>query len=190
MRRYLVPVLIILIILAGIGGYLIGRTELKGLQRQIIKLTDERDQIQEEASQVNVELFFIKATAKRLYLKPVLKKVKLNGSLAETALSALFEGPEEDSGLTPVFPDGTEVIGVTIKHRLATVNLNRTTTELNVGAEGEILAIASIVNTLTKLPEIDAVKILIEGEELESLAGHVDLTQTFRYNSNVVEDRR
>jgi len=98
----------------------------------------------------------------------------------------LFKGPPVGSKLLPIFPEGTKVLGIDVKDGLATVNLNQKATMLNVGSQGEALAVASLVNTLTKLPEIFEVKIIIEGEEVESLAGHVDLSETFRYNSQFV----
>ena len=88
--------------------------------------------------------------------------------------------------MVSVFPKGAKVLGVHVENGLAVVDLNRKAAEMNVGSEGELLAVLSIVNTLTKLPDVYRVKITVEGEEVESLAGHVDLTQTFSYHPDVV----
>jgi spore germination protein GerM len=51
------------------------------------------------------------------------------------------------------------------------------------GAESELMTIFSIVNSLMlNVPEIDSVKILINGRESETLAGHVDLRFPFQAN--------
>jgi spore germination protein GerM len=109
------------------------------------------------------------------------------GNLPRKALEALFAGPPEGANLFGVFSPETKILGISIQNGTATVNLNRTATRINVGSETEALAIASIVNTLTKFPDIYQVKILIEGKETESLAGHVDLTGPLGYNGQVVD---
>ncbi|MBW2566494.1 MAG: GerMN domain-containing protein [Deltaproteobacteria bacterium] len=45
----------------------------------------------------------------------------------------------------------------------------------------ELFTIFSVVNTLAlNIPEVDAVKILIEGREVKTLAGHMDIRSSFR----------
>jgi spore germination protein GerM len=49
------------------------------------------------------------------------------------------------------------------------------------GAQNEALAVYAIVNAVTaNLPSVTGVQILIEGQEVDTLAGHVDLRQPFR----------
>lgn len=45
-----------------------------------------------------------------------------------------------------------------------------------LGSNEEIALVYSIVNTLAQLPDVESVRILIEGDTVESLADHVDLT--------------
>ncbi|MCL6590430.1 MAG: GerMN domain-containing protein [Firmicutes bacterium] len=136
---------------------------------------------------VPAAVFFIKSNPAYFQLKPVIITLKNEGDLRRQALEALFAGPPEGSGLFGVFSPATKVLGISIRNGTATVNLNRAAMRINVGSETEALAIASIVNTLTKFPEIYQVKILIEGKVTESLAGHVDLTKPFKYNGQVVD---
>lgn len=189
MRRYLVPVLMVLILLAGFGGYFFGKSELTGIQRKNAQLIKLNRQLEKKSMKQESEIavFFIQSTPTRFYLKPVLVKVQSGSNVAEAALKALFNGPPPQSELLPIFPKGTQALSVKVSEGLATVNLNQTATELNVGAEGESLAVGSIVNTLTKLPDIYEVQILIEGETVESLAGHVDLTRIFKYDDRIVK---
>ena len=54
------------------------------------------------------------------------------------------------------------------------------------GIQSEQLAIDSIARTLeADVPQVQRIKILIHGQEVETLAGHIDLTQTFRVNTKV-----
>jgi len=49
------------------------------------------------------------------------------------------------------------------------------------GSLNEALAVYALVNSLTaNLPDVAAVQILIDGHEVDTLAGHLDLRQPFR----------
>ncbi len=183
MRGLKIPAIIALIVVAGVAGYLLGHSGLTPLQRENQKLA----RLNQTLAHQEVALFFIHSTPQRYYLQPVLTKLpRTGGEIHHQALEALFAGPPVDSGLDEVFPKDAKVLSLKIKDGLAVVNLNQAATRINVGAPGEALAIAALVNTLTKFPDVYRVQILIEGELAESLAGHVDLTQTFEYNNRDV----
>ena len=77
-----------------------------------------------------------------------------------TALNALY-----------ISPDGTAVVDLT----------NAAKKNHPGGSQSEIMTIYSIVNSLVlNIPEIDRVKILIEGRETMTLAGHIDLRFPFK----------
>jgi hypothetical protein len=59
-------------------------------------------------------------------------------------------------------------------------------TSIPSGIQSEQLAVDSIARTLeADVPQVQRLKILIHGQEVETLAGHIDLTQTFRVNTKV-----
>ncbi|MGE5605868.1 MAG: GerMN domain-containing protein [Bacteroidota bacterium] len=180
MRRFSrLAVWILLVVLTiGLGWLIFDDLQLR---KETQRLSKELQKNQEE-----IAVFFIQSTPTNFYLKPVIIKINREGDRHQKALEALFSGPPVGSNLTPVFVPETKVLDFKLNNGLAIVNLNRYATQLNVGAQGEYLAIASIVNTLTKFPDIYRVKIRIEGKEVDSLAGHVDLTATFEYDNRVV----
>ena len=45
------------------------------------------------------------------------------------------------------------------------------------GSTGETMLVGSVVDTLTEFPEVKKVQILIDGKKVESLSGHMDLSQ-------------
>ncbi len=52
--------------------------------------------------------------------------------------------------------------------------------EIHASAWDELLAVYAVVNTLTgNFPEIRQVRLLLDGREAQTLAGHVDLTRSF-----------
>jgi len=98
-------------------------------------------------------------------------------------MNALLEGPKQT--LEPTIPEGTLLRGFYIlKNRTAYVDLSRELQEGHPGgAKSELLTIYSMVNSLIlNIPEIETVKILVEGKEETTLAGHVDLRFPFRAN--------
>jgi germination protein M len=191
MRRWAIPLGVILFLLAGVIGYSTRAGEVVKLRQQNEKLVAEKLKLQQgftKSAKERVALFFAENSKDNLYLKPVIVELEIPNPAdkPKLVLEALLKGPPAGSKFLPFFPEGTQVLWVKVTDGLAEVNLNRRATQLNVGSQGEALAVASIVNTLTKLPEIFKVKIIIEGEEVESLAGHVDLSETFEYNSELV----
>jgi Sporulation and spore germination len=55
------------------------------------------------------------------------------------------------------------------------------------GSLHEALTVYAIVNALTvNLPDITAVQILIDGREVDSLAGHIDLRHPIKRNPNII----
>jgi sporulation and spore germination protein len=54
-------------------------------------------------------------------------------------------------------------------------------TSIPSGIQSEQTAVDSIARTLeANVPQVQRLKILIHGQEVDSLAGHLDLTQTFQ----------
>jgi len=157
------------------------------LFRENHRLAGINSRLEERLTGEQVAVFFIKPQDTDFKIKPVLYKVKAGQDMHIQALQVLFTVPVRDSKLIGIFPKGTKVLDFSLKNGLATVNLNNRATHLNAGSTLEALAVASIVNTLTKFPDVYRVKILIEGKEVESLAGHVDLTGELHYNDRLVD---
>jgi germination protein M len=57
------------------------------------------------------------------------------------------------------------------------------------GSAAELLTVYALVNAVTSnLPAIGRVQILVDGREIESLAGHVDLRRPLRRNDAIVRE--
>jgi hypothetical protein len=85
---------------------------------------------------------------------------------------------EPPDGLISAIPAGTTVRALFISDtRDAYVDLGGTIVSGHTGGSlDEALTVYAIVNAITvNLPDIAAVQILIEGQEVDSLRGHVDL---------------
>lgn len=115
------------------------------------------------------------------------REVKKSRSNPEGALEELIKGPAKDSELARTIPLGTRLLGVKLAGGVATVDFSE---ELSTGhwggSAGETITVYSIVNTLTEFRQVRRVRILIDGEEVESLAGHIDLGAPLERNESVI----
>jgi hypothetical protein len=85
--------------------------------------------------------------------------------------------------LAQALPEGTTVRNVFVTERGdAFVDLSRDVTARHTGGSlQELFAVYEIVNALTvNLPAISRVQILVDGREVDTLAGHVDLRSPLR----------
>lgn len=100
---------------------------------------------------------------------------------AKAIVQCLIDGPTEP--LTRTVPKATKLLALYVTQQgVAYVDFNRAIAEKHPGGSlTELLSIYSIVNTLClNIPEIKAVKILIEGREAKTLAGHIDIRYPLR----------
>ena len=147
-----------------------------------------------EQNRREVSLFFQEADSE--YLGAERRKIFLTTSLADQAKQIVVElinGPQEP-GLLPTLPPQTSLRGLYLDRRgSAYVDLSSEAADLHPGGTGEEIAtIYSLVDSLTyNLPEIKRVRILINGEERETLKNHLDLRRDYLKNMSIVDmDRK
>ena len=102
---------------------------------------------------------------------------------SRTIVEALINGPTQ--GLARTIPQDTTLRAVYLTERgISYVDLSAAVQENHPGGvDTERLTIYSIVNSLIlNIPDIRAVKILIEGQEAMTLAGHIDLQNPAKAN--------
>ena len=111
-------------------------------------------------------------------LLPVSRTVKLeNEDKYTAALKPLLTGTKE-KGQTNVIPKKAKLRSVTVKDGVATVDFSKELQQnFSGGSTGEEMLVGSIVNTLTDFPEVKKVQILIDGASVETLSGHLDLSE-------------
>jgi len=103
---------------------------------------------------------------------------------------AIFEELQKDpkiAGLYSAIPEGTKLISVSTEGGVCTLNLSREFIDNNPGGSaGELMALYSIVNTLTALPDINEVQFLIEGQK-EDVYIHTVFNEPFKKNNDIIE---
>ena len=147
---------------------------------------------------VDVTLYFAKCTETDFYLKPETRKIISDKNLYKKVLEELVKGPQNKE-LYPTLPSSTKINSVVVEDELATVDLGKEiitdNSEIPHSSTTEILAIYSIVNTLTEFEDIKRVKITIDGMEsgkidgmnIEDFWGHVGIYEEFTRNEDIIE---
>ncbi|MTV48661.1 hypothetical protein GJ688_06660 [Heliobacillus mobilis] len=111
------------------------------------------------------------------------------GSVARAAIQELIKGPNIQSKGIPTIPAGTRLLDINVKEGLCTVNFSKELQKNHQGGSaGETMTVYSIVNTLTQYPSIEKVQILVEGKKIESLAGHMDVSQAMARKKSMIMD--
>ena len=83
--------------------------------------------------------------------------------------------------LTTIFPKHAKIKSIKREGETAIVDFDKDILKGFVGGStGEEFLINSIVDTLTEFKEIEQVKFLIDGQEVETLSGHMDLSEPIK----------
>ena len=100
-------------------------------------------------------------------LVPTLRTVPETTAVARAAMTALLAGPtSKESGdrtITTAIPDGTTLLGVTVKSGVATVNLSSSFDE-GGGTASMRYRLAQVVYTLTQFSSVRSVLFQVEGQ--------------------------
>ncbi|HKF69863.1 MAG TPA: GerMN domain-containing protein, partial [Vicinamibacterales bacterium] len=96
-----------------------------------------------------------------------------------------------DAPLVSAVPPGTTLraLYLNMARGEAYVDLSREAVTAHTGGSlDELLTIYTIVNALTSnLPAVTSVQVLVDGKEVDTLAGHVDLRRPLAKNLALVE---
>jgi Sporulation and spore germination len=107
---------------------------------------------------------------------------------SKQVLNTLLAGPV-DADLRTLPPDAVLLAFYLLPNGTAIADFSEAlATATPSGIQSEQLAVDSITRTLeTNVPGVQRLKILIHGQEVETLAGHLDLTGTFLVNPKGVQ---
>lgn len=123
---------------------------------------------------VPLTLYFTTSEYEKLF--PETRFVPASEATAEKALELLLKGPQGKDLVTAV-PETVQVRSVKVEEGVAEVNLSEAF-EWDVGGSNyAILAVQAVVHTLTSVPGVRSVQILVEGQKLSSFAGVMDLSK-------------
>lgn len=134
---------------------------------------------------VNLNLYFANKTGDKLTPQSTVLEYSANVAVEKIVVEQLITGPTE-KGYYPTIPQDTKVMSVTTKDGVCYVNLDIGFTAQGYDVLGQV-TIYSIVNSLTELPGITSVQILVNGETNINYKDSISLESTFQMNQEIVE---
>ncbi|MDY6795171.1 MAG: GerMN domain-containing protein [Actinomycetota bacterium] len=147
--------------------------------------------------EVSLTLYFRLYIEGEEYLAPEERTV-YTADAPLAAMEELIKGPGEGSELMPVLPGTTQVLDVSVEDGVCTVDVSKEiitdSSEVGFGARGEVLALATIADTLTGLEGIEEVRLLVEGKQsgevdgrhIEDFWGHTGLPETLERDESLI----
>jgi len=146
---------------------------------------------------IKVNLYFGKYEDNQTYLAPEERETPKDANLYKNIIEELIKGPVSEQ-LYPTLPSNTKVNSLSVENGLAVVDFSKeiitNTQEIPHSSTTEILAIFSIVDTLTEFEEIQEVRITVEGKKegqidgmyIEDFWGHVGINEDFTRNEEIL----
>jgi spore germination protein GerM len=154
-----------------------GQTETKSGSRGRFKTN-----LPQQSKKIQAHLYF--ADRNNSFLKSeqrVMRQPDDPVAFGRAIVEALINGPQK--GLVRTIPVGTGLSAIFIdSEKVCYIDLSSAVKENHPGgSNSEMLTIYSIVNSLIlNVSEIKQVKVLIDGNEAPTLAGHISLQDPFR----------
>jgi spore germination protein GerM len=119
--------------------------------------------------------FFLAGTEGTAGLVPVLREVPSTKAVAAAAMTALLGGPtanerNADPAISTVIPKDTELLDLSIKDGVATVDLSGEF-ESGGGSASVLGRLAQVVYTLTQFPTVKSVLFEVDGQPVKAFGG-------------------
>lgn len=140
----------------------------------------------EIAKPLVAQLYFARVVQGKQRMVAIPRELPSGLGVARAAVEELLRGEVPRECDRPL-PPGTELLGISIEDGVATVDFDE---DLRAGFRGgsdnEQVTVYSIVNTLTSLPTIERVRILVEGRSVNTLGGHQDVSGPLVFDDELV----
>ena len=105
-------------------------------------------------------------------LVPVSRTVYSDDDVA-TAVFEFLRGPKPDSGLETPLDSDVQLLGVSVKGGVVTINFSKEFTKIAEHSDAGVQAMRALMMTCTRYPGIKKVKILVDGEPYQLPVGEV-----------------
>ena len=145
------------------------------------------NQKQQEVKKMTIEVYYSNEDGTKLI--GVTREIEVNPYKDKytAAVEMQMRAPKEKE-LIDIFPKSAKLRSVKVQGETAIVDFDSSTAKGFVGGStGEEMLVGSVVNTLTNFPEIKEVRFLLDGKEMETLAGHMDLSMPIKRMSGLLK---
>jgi spore germination protein GerM len=145
------------------------------------------ENIRSQSEMVAVELYFIDEKSGKLVSEK--REIPKVVGIARAAVEELIRGSASGSGLISAIPLGTSLLDINVRSDgRCIVDLSREfNSNLAKDSRAEVMAVYTLVNTLTQFPTVHEVQFLVDGQKVNSLRGQVDLSQPVVRNEALIK---
>lgn len=172
-------------------GIRVAGESIKDTKGNLIGLMNENTFLDNMGSEENatkistLNLYFANKKGDKLKTQNCVVEYNANVAVEKVVVEQLIAGPVE-SGYYATIPKDTKVMSVTTKDGVCYVNLDTGFTGQGYDVLGTV-TIYSIVNSLTDLPGISSVQILVNGETNINYKNNISLETIFQRNPEILE---
>ena len=136
--------------------------------------------------ETTARLYFRRIVGGKERLEVVTRPLPPGLGTAQAALHELLSG-EVPPGCERPLPKGTKLLRVRVEDGVATADFSRElTANFQGGSDHEGATVYAIVNTLASLPTVKQTRILVEGQPIDSLGGHLDVSGPLEADDELV----
>lgn len=148
-----------------------------------VGLNQEETTVETFAGASEVQMYFPSQDGRLLV--PVSRTVYSDDDVA-TAVFEFLRGPKADSGLETPIDSDVQLLGVSVKGGVVTINFSPEFTKIAERSDGGVQAMRALMMTCTRYPGIKKVRILVDGEPYQM---PVESVPTFANIAEEVESR-
>lgn len=98
--------------------------------------------------------------------------------IGQVIVNQLIKGPSIESKLSSILPKEVRLINFDIQNDIAIINFSKEAL-VEMTATKEESCLSSIVLSVTQLPSVNRVKILVEGKTVQTLGGNYNIEKPF-----------
>ncbi len=125
---------------------------------------------------MNVKLFFVQVDSDgNVNRKNVTRAIAKNDSPLTSTIRALVAGPTESEKCMSLIPEGTRLLGASVRDGIAALNFSEEFEFNTIGAEGYRAQLMQIVFTATEFATVESVQFLIEGKHKDYIGSGEDV---------------
>lgn len=140
----------------------------------------------------SINIYFASEQGKNLISVPVNIKYDATIPLEQVAIQQLMKGPKSISGvaknnLLATIPEDVTLNKITVKDQTCYIDFSKNFMNVRKNITSNV-AIYSVVNTLTELPNINKVQFSIDGEQISFFNDTLRFDTVFSRNLNIVKD--
>jgi germination protein M len=138
-------------------------------------LPNEKDQ------SINLSLYFDSSPSKdKAEVAKEERLINKEELVGEIIMQELLKGPANvsGSGLKPILPKEVRLLSFSIKDGIAYVSLSSEARSTMSTSKEEAL-LRSIVNSLTQLPSVSKIKLMVDNKDVQSIGGNYDTSKPF-----------